>query len=207
MRYNWPGNIRELENAIRARGAAGRRQRASRADDLRLGEAPWTAEHKPRDQAPSSRSRRAASRSRKVERQALLEALKMSNWVQKDAAELLSISPRVMNYKIKTLGIELRAAAARRCSTTSREQRWCRRERRSPFRVPGSQFVFGFGVGVQGRRAGPLPQGFAGVDAFSSSTIFLTVDQFIAVATTFSSFSIQLLGKPYPVRHGGPGNR
>ena len=34
------------------------------------------------------------------------EALKMSNWVQKDAAELLAISPRVMNYKIKTLGIE-----------------------------------------------------------------------------------------------------
>jgi transcriptional regulator with GAF, ATPase, and Fis domain len=30
----------------------------------------------------------------------------MSNWVQKDAAELLSISPRVINYKIKTLGIE-----------------------------------------------------------------------------------------------------
>ena len=26
--------------------------------------------------------------------------------MQKDAAELLSISPRVMNYKIKTLGIE-----------------------------------------------------------------------------------------------------
>jgi transcriptional regulator with GAF, ATPase, and Fis domain len=30
----------------------------------------------------------------------------MSNWVQKDAAELLGISPRVMNYKIKTLRIE-----------------------------------------------------------------------------------------------------
>ena len=41
-----------------------------------------------------------------VERLTLIEALKMSNWVQKDAAELLSISPRVMNYKIKTLGIE-----------------------------------------------------------------------------------------------------
>jgi transcriptional regulator with GAF, ATPase, and Fis domain len=41
-----------------------------------------------------------------IERQALIEALKMSNWVQKDAAELLAISPRVMNYKIKTLGIE-----------------------------------------------------------------------------------------------------
>ena len=41
-----------------------------------------------------------------IERHALVEALKMTNWVQKDAAELLSISPRVMNYKIKTLGIE-----------------------------------------------------------------------------------------------------
>jgi len=42
-----------------------------------------------------------------IERQALTEALRMANWVQKDAAELLSISPRVMNYKIKTLSIEL----------------------------------------------------------------------------------------------------
>ena len=41
-----------------------------------------------------------------VEKLTLIEALKMSNWVQKDAAELLSISPRVMNYKIKVLGID-----------------------------------------------------------------------------------------------------
>jgi transcriptional regulator with GAF, ATPase, and Fis domain len=40
-----------------------------------------------------------------IERQALAEALRMCNWVQKDAAELLHISPRVINYKIKTLGI------------------------------------------------------------------------------------------------------
>jgi len=42
-----------------------------------------------------------------IERLAVIEALKMSNWVQKDAADLLAISPRVMNYKIKVLGIEL----------------------------------------------------------------------------------------------------
>jgi transcriptional regulator with GAF, ATPase, and Fis domain len=42
-----------------------------------------------------------------IERQAVVEALKMSNWVQKDAAELLGISPRVMNYKIKILAIEI----------------------------------------------------------------------------------------------------
>ena len=50
-----------------------------------------------------------------IERQAVVEALTMSNWVQKDAAELLSITPRVMNYKIKTLSIEMprhRRAAA-----------------------------------------------------------------------------------------------
>ena len=42
-----------------------------------------------------------------IERQAVTEALKMSNWIQKDAAELLGISPRVMNYKIKILNIEI----------------------------------------------------------------------------------------------------
>ena len=42
-----------------------------------------------------------------IERQAVTEALKMSNWIQKDAAELLGISPRVMNYKIKILSIEI----------------------------------------------------------------------------------------------------
>ena len=58
--------------------------------------------------APRHRCRNGFGRSshEDVERHALVEALKMSNWVQKDAAELLSISPRVMNYKIKTLGIE-----------------------------------------------------------------------------------------------------
>jgi hypothetical protein len=39
--------------------------------------------------------------------------------VQKDAAELLSISPRVMNYKIKTLGIEF--PRGRRAQPVNRE--------------------------------------------------------------------------------------
>ena len=47
-----------------------------------------------------------------IERQAVVEALRMSNWVQKDAAELLGISPRVMNYKIKILNIEIPAQRA-----------------------------------------------------------------------------------------------
>jgi DNA-binding NtrC family response regulator len=102
-RYNWPGNIRELENAIE-RAALLADSTLIKAEDLRLGD------------YSSSGSRDATSVVRipptgipleEIERQALLEALKMSNWVQKDAAELLGISPRVMNYKIKTLNIEM----------------------------------------------------------------------------------------------------
>jgi two-component system response regulator HydG len=109
MRYQWPGNIRELENAIE-RAMLLTEGSYIAASDLRLG-----------DTAPSGSSRDTTSIVRipptgialkEVERLALVEALKMSNWVQKDAAELLSISPRVMNYKIQTLGIN--AGRARR---------------------------------------------------------------------------------------------
>jgi DNA-binding NtrC family response regulator len=40
-----------------------------------------------------------------IEREALLQALQRTYWVQKDAAAHLDISPRVMHYKLKTHGI------------------------------------------------------------------------------------------------------
>lgn len=43
-----------------------------------------------------------------IERQAVLAALGMSNWVQRAAADLLSISWRVMNYKVKAFQINTR---------------------------------------------------------------------------------------------------
>ena len=54
----------------------------------------------------------------------------MSNWVQKDAAELLSISPRVMNYKIKTLGHRVPARPPRRAAPLRAESK---RRRRAMF--------------------------------------------------------------------------
>jgi len=103
MRYNWPGNIRELENAIE-RAMLLAEGRAIVGDDLRLGETVTTGSG--RDHGAIVKIPPTGVPLEDVERHALVEALKMSNWVQKDAAELLSISPRVMNYKIKTLGIE-----------------------------------------------------------------------------------------------------
>src|SRR5678815_4979364 len=104
MRHNWPGNIRELENVIE-RAVLMVDGPVVDISDLQIGE-----------QAPTSSSGERATVVKipptgipleEIERQAVVEALKMSNWVQKDAAELLGISPRVMNYKIKILSIEI----------------------------------------------------------------------------------------------------
>ena len=112
MRYQWPGNIRELENTVE-RAILLAEGRQITADDLRLGDT--SALGSRRETSSLVKIPPAGIPLEDIERLALIEALKMSNWVQKDASELLSISPRVMNYKIKVLGIEFprgRRAAA-----------------------------------------------------------------------------------------------
>jgi two-component system, NtrC family, response regulator AtoC len=104
MRYNWPGNIRELENAIE-RAILLTEEASIGANDLRLGESGSSTGS--RDASSIVKIPPSGIPLEEIEKTALVEALKMSNWVQKDAAELLAISPRVMNYKIKTLGIAL----------------------------------------------------------------------------------------------------
>ena len=104
MRYNWPGNIRELENAIE-RAVLLTEGPVITPEDLRLGET--IAVGGDPASVPAVRVPPTGIALEEIERQALVEALRMCNWIQKDAAELLHISPRVINYKIKTLGIEM----------------------------------------------------------------------------------------------------
>jgi len=103
LRHHWPGNIRELENVVE-RAVLLTDQGTITLDDLQIGEHVVTASG---ERALVVKIPPTGIPLEEIERQAVTEALKMSNWIQKDAAELLGISPRVMNYKIKILNIEI----------------------------------------------------------------------------------------------------
>ena len=103
MRHNWPGNIRELENVIE-RSVLLADTPIIGLTDLQIGDATASSGG---EKLPAVKIPPTGIPLEDIERQAVMEALRMSNWVQKDAAELLSISPRVMNYKIKILNIEI----------------------------------------------------------------------------------------------------
>ncbi|PYQ10985.1 MAG: hypothetical protein DMH00_09505 [Acidobacteria bacterium] len=98
VRHDWPGNVRELENTIE-RAVLMTESGTIAESDLSIlrrrngsGEMPALVD-------PSLLNLEV------LEKQAVLEALKRSNWVQKEAAKLLGVSSRVMNYKVAKHGI------------------------------------------------------------------------------------------------------
>jgi DNA-binding NtrC family response regulator len=96
-RHTWPGNIRELENTIE-RAVLMAEGRFVQEEDLNLGVSGRSSV----DNVASLNLRLPPTGVDldELERQAILEALRISNWVQKDAAKFLGISSRVMNYKV-----------------------------------------------------------------------------------------------------------
>ena len=96
-RHTWPGNIRELQNTIE-RAVLMSDGATITTDDLSIAPAPGGAE----DNVASLNLRLPPSGIPldDLEKQAILEALRINNWVQKDAAAFLGISSRVMNYKV-----------------------------------------------------------------------------------------------------------
>ena len=96
--YPWPGNIRELKNALEA-GVVLCQNDVLSISDLHLAGLP---------EVPDSASSKEESLSlEEAERNAILRALKEAGGIQKDAAKLLGISRRAIHYKIKKYDINL----------------------------------------------------------------------------------------------------
>jgi len=102
--YHWPGNIRELENVIE-RAVLMIDHPVIKLEDISLsGFCPLPQESMDDGDAPVQLPQGGITLA-EVERRLIIEALKRSHWVQKDAAKLLGISRRVINYKIKNYQI------------------------------------------------------------------------------------------------------
>jgi DNA-binding NtrC family response regulator len=96
--YSWPGNIRQLANTIE-RAIILEESDLIRPENIMLPD-PFPYEDQP--PPPSEPAQRSLL---SHEKETIIQALEDCLWVQKDAAYLLDISPRSLNYKIKRLGI------------------------------------------------------------------------------------------------------
>jgi two-component system response regulator AtoC len=99
--YSWPGNIRELENAVKKIVALG-------AENLALPEmVAEPVEMRTEVSETRSYSLKAAARaaSREAEREMILEALARTRWNRKRAAQELQISYKSLLYKLKQIGL------------------------------------------------------------------------------------------------------
>ncbi len=95
-KYNFPGNIRELEHIIQ------RTITLARSQTIALRDLPPEITNYRGNSNSGSLTRRLAE----VERQMLLDALESHNWVQTKAAKSLDISERVLRYKMEKAGIQ-----------------------------------------------------------------------------------------------------
>jgi transcriptional regulator with GAF, ATPase, and Fis domain len=104
MDYDWPGNIREMQTVVRRAlieaGEVGRISIEHLSFDLAGNMSP----------EPDPDHTRAAVGDTyltlvEIEKRAIMLALERAQGVQKNAAKELGISPRVMNYKVRTFGL------------------------------------------------------------------------------------------------------
>jgi two-component system response regulator AtoC len=105
--YDWPGNIRELENVVRNIVAIGDAELA--IADLHADRVGHSAI--PEGAAVSSLKVAARAASRRMERELILKALEHTRWNRKRAARNLQISYKSLLTKIKEIGAEAQVPA------------------------------------------------------------------------------------------------
>jgi len=102
VNHHWPGNIRELKNIIeRAVLVTGENEWISPDDIVMSGKDYFAAGGRDRRKTEVETPQLGTLDLMEVEKRTILKALEISKWVQKDAAKLLNISARALNYKIK----------------------------------------------------------------------------------------------------------
>lgn len=99
--YNWPGNIRELENVARKIVLFG--DARSVIAELRV---PAEGKCSPSETHSHSLKVVARAASRQAERAMIKEALKRTHWNRKQAAKDLRVSYKSLLHKIKETGLE-----------------------------------------------------------------------------------------------------
>lgn len=100
--YRWPGNIRELENAMKRMAALG--SWAVVEADLEMQPSEHASPVADRPEFSLKEAARAASR--RAERELILKVLSRTRWNRKQAAEQLQISYKALLYKLKQIGLE-----------------------------------------------------------------------------------------------------
>ncbi len=100
--YSYPGNIRELSNMIE-RAVLWEDSSIIQKESLTIPVGMASAASSPAE--PLDLHTDYLPYLIDQERELILDALEKSLWIQKDAAERLGISPRVLNYKVKKFGI------------------------------------------------------------------------------------------------------
>ena len=94
-RYSWPGNVRELQNSIE--------RAVLLCDGETIGTQNLTLEGRAEGETVTAAD---TMNLEELERGAIQHALRVTRGVQKEAAKLLGVSPRVLNYKIQMLQID-----------------------------------------------------------------------------------------------------
>lgn len=104
--YDFPGNVRELENILERALTLCEGSRI-RVQDLQLPAAPGRVEAgSEADQAEEHDERGLDRMLGNVEREAILEALEKTRWNKSAAARLLGISFRALRYRLKKLELD-----------------------------------------------------------------------------------------------------
>ncbi len=106
VNHYWPGNIRELRNMVERAVLLVDDGELITCDHLSLsGRDYFLAGGKERRKKNGDNNPSDTLNLKELERRHIIKALEIARWVQKDAAKLLGISNRSLNYKIKFHGI------------------------------------------------------------------------------------------------------